>query len=96
MGGIISYHIDGLEEKLNKNFGSNNHKRFRPEIRTQRHQSGTECGKNTPLFKVINNYDWYIVGSLSKELAEDWEVNNEVLLNSMKLSQLQLKQKFIK
>lgn len=97
MGGIISYHIDGLEEKLNpKTLDQITINDLDQKSEPKDISQVQSVEKNTPLFKVINNYDWYIVGSLSKELAEDWEVNNDVFIKFNEAQSATVKAKIYK
>ncbi|KAE9637154.1 HlyD family efflux transporter periplasmic adaptor subunit [Defluviitalea raffinosedens] len=78
-GGIISYYIDGLEEKFTpKTLDNLAVKDLEQNSEPKDISQMQSVEKNAPLFKIINNYDWYIVGSLSADLAKDWEVGNQV------------------
>lgn len=80
-GGIISYYIDGLEEKLKPEALNNLTKKDLdqlPEVKDVSQVNAVK--KDSPLFKIVDNYDWYVAGIVSKELAQDWKIHDEVLI----------------
>lgn len=96
-GGIISYYIDGLEGKFNPDALENlTIKDIEQQSEPKDISQVQNVEKDAPLFKVINNYEWYIVGSLSKELAEDWNVNDEVLIKFNEIQSTAIKAKVYK
>ena len=80
-GGIISYYIDGLEEKLKPEALNNLTKKDLEQLPELKDVSQVNAvKKDSPLFKIVDNYDWYVAGIVSKELAQDWKIHDEVLI----------------
>ncbi|WP_058485440.1 HlyD family efflux transporter periplasmic adaptor subunit [Defluviitalea phaphyphila] len=79
--GIISYYIDGFEEKFSpENLNSLTKSDFETIYKGKYITQNSTIKKEDPLFKVVDNYDWYVAGIVSKDIAKEWEINDEVLI----------------
>lgn len=80
-GGIVSYYFDGLEEKLSvNNFDKITEKDLKNSSELIDLSQNHNVKKDSPVFKIVDNYSWYIVGSFSNELVEDYKVGDVIYI----------------
>lgn len=80
--GLVSYKIDGLEEIYNaKNILSYEPKDFKvidPIINEIDDNKNVNFGQ--PLFKIIDNYEWYVIVKIPNSSIRSLEIGKDVLL----------------
>ena len=90
--GIVSYFYDGLESVLTPETMATADSSFLQKVK-QKPQEGEpdyslrKCVSGTaaagdPIFKIVDNSQWYIICWLEKDKAEDYQENNTVLASS--------------
>ena len=88
--GIVSYFYDGLESVLTPETMATADSSFLQKVK-QKPQEGEpnyslrKCVSGTaaagdPIFKIVDNSQWYIICWLEKDKAEDYQENNTVLV----------------
>ena len=89
--GIVSYFYDGLESVLTPDTMATADSSFLQKVK-QKPQEGEpdyslrKCVSGTaaagdPIFKIVDNSQWYIICWLEKDKAEDYQENNTVLVD---------------
>ena len=80
-GGIVSYYYDGLEEKFSlDNFAQFSEKDLKTSAELVDLSQNHNVKKDSPVFKIVDNYSWYILGTFSKELVEDYQVGDMIAI----------------
>ena len=77
LSGIVSYRIDGLEEKLTTGDLSYLNKSFLDEIDLK---TGKLVAENYEKGKIINNFECYVVSNLKTNQAKDAKIDDKVKL----------------
>lgn len=80
-GGIVSYYIDGLEEKFTPNhFDNITEKDIKESSKLIDLSQNHTVKKDFPVFKIVDNYSWYLAGSVSKEAINDFKAGDSLLI----------------
>ena len=74
LGGIVSFFVDGYENKLTPNRLSAVKKEELDEIdQSQVAEVGSITSKGNPVFKIVGNNGWYIIAYVPSESRENYE-----------------------
>lgn len=88
--GIISFAVDGLEEDLNKDMldqiNLNHFNDFKADY--QHRISGRNINKSAPLYRVVNNFELYLIVSAGKKEAERFRINEVIFIQEDASSEL--------
>ncbi len=95
--GIISFAVDGLEDKLNKDdFYQLDLRKFDEYKGSYQHMiSGRMISESEPLYRIINNFELYLIVPADKKQAERFRKNEIVFIQENNSSDL-LKAKVLK
>lgn len=88
--GIISFAVDGLEEKINiENMNQINLNQF-DEIKGnyQHLLTGDKIKKNEALFRIINNFQLYLLVEVPKNQVDRFRINELIFLKDKNFEQL--------
>lgn len=90
ISGVLSSHTDGYEEY----FALESLGKITPTYLKNATKSSTENSdtvtKDSPCFKIINNYEWFYTATVSEKWAEDLKVNQSVYLRFPDISENKL------
>jgi len=88
--GIISFAVDGLESKINidniNNINLNNFDEIKGDY--QHRISGRDIDKSEPLYRVVNNFELYLIAASEKKEAERFSLNEIVFIQEKNSSEL--------
>jgi hypothetical protein len=72
-GGLISYYIDDLEKKFTMDqLEGLTSEEMNIEAEIVDVSQEDTVKKGDPIYKIVNNYQWYIAGSVPEEAAQEW------------------------
>lgn len=71
--GVVSYYIDGLEDKITpENMSAVNKNTISDTVKAES-SFKSSVKSNSPAFKLVTSNVWYIVSYINKNYIEDWE-----------------------
>ena len=71
--GVVSYYIDGLEDKITPENMSSVSKNTISDTVKAESSFKSSVKANSPAFKIVTSNVWYIVSYINKNYIEDWE-----------------------
>lgn len=88
--GIISFAVDGLESKINiqrlEKINLNNFAAYTGDY--QHLLSGDKIKKNEPLYRIINNFELYLITKVTEEQTEKFRINETIFLKQQNSNKL--------
>ncbi len=77
--GIISYYIDGFENKFKfDNIDSITKEQTKMNVETADIKTSVKNGDG--VFKIVSSNQWYIASYINKDYAENWEVGDNIFI----------------
>lgn len=84
--GVFSSKIDGYEEALNIDKMGDATPKYLRDIKREDKTYGDTVSTGEEVCKIVDNYDWYFVGMIPEDEAENFEVGREISIKFYDLS----------